>query len=61
MSKDVEEVYEACEACKENSRSKNNVPGKRVEAVPSTMELGAQGNYFVWTSVNTTYPILSHH
>ena len=40
MSKDLESVYEACDACKENSRSKNNVPGKRVEVVPSTMEMG---------------------
>ena len=43
MSKDLEKVYEACEACKENSRSKNNVPGKRVEVVPSTMEMGGPG------------------
>ena len=30
-------------ACKENSRSKNYVPGKRLEVVPSTMELGDPG------------------
>ena len=43
MSRDLERVYEACVACKENSRSKNNVPGRRVEVVPSTMELGGPG------------------
>ena len=26
MSKDLEQEYETCEACKENSRSKSNVP-----------------------------------
>ena len=40
MTKDIEKVYQACEACKENGRSKNNVPGKRVEVIPSTMEKG---------------------
>ena len=43
MSKDLEQVYETCEACKENSRSKSNVPGKRVEVIPSTMEMGGPG------------------
>ena len=43
MSRDIERVYEACVACKENRRSKNNVPGRRVEVVPSTMELGGPG------------------
>ena len=43
MSRDLERVYEACTDCKENSKSKNNVPGKRVEGVPSTMELGGPG------------------
>ena len=40
MGKDLETVYEACNACKMNSRSKNNVCGKRVEVIPSTMETG---------------------
>ena len=43
MSRDLEKVYEACITCRENSKSKNNVPGKRVEVVPSTMELGGPG------------------
>ena len=43
MSNDLESVYEACVACKENSKCKNNVPGRRVEVVPSTMELDGQG------------------
>ena len=43
MSRDRERVHEACTACKENSKSKNNVPGKRVEVVPSTKELGGPG------------------
>ena len=43
MSKDLEQVYETCEAFKENSRSKNNVPGKRIEVIPSTMEMGGPG------------------
>ena len=43
MSRDLERVYEACIACKENSKSKKNVPGKHVEVVPSTMELGGPG------------------
>ena len=40
MTKDLESIYEDCVACRENSRSKNNVPGRHVEVVPSTMELG---------------------
>ena len=43
MSKDLEQEYETCEACKENSRSKSNVPGKRVKVIPSTMEMGVPG------------------
>ena len=43
MSKDIEKVYKACEACKENAKSKNNVSGKRVEVIPSTMETGIPG------------------
>ena len=43
MSKDLEKVYEACVSFQKNSRSKNNVPGKRVEVIPSTMELGGPG------------------
>ena len=43
MTKNIEKVYQACEACKENSRSKNNVPGKRIEVIPSTMEMGGPG------------------
>ena len=43
MSRDLERVYEACTACKENSKSKNNVPGKHVEELSSTMELGGPG------------------
>ena len=43
MSRDLERIYETCTACKENSKSKNNVPGKRVEVIPSTMELGGSG------------------
>ena len=40
MGKDLDTVYQACNACKVNSRSKNNVPMKRVEVIPSTMETG---------------------
>ena len=43
IGRDLETIYEACNACKVNSRSKNNVPGKRVEVIPSTMELGGPG------------------
>ena len=43
MSKDIERVYMECEGCKENSRSKPNVNGKRNEVTPSTMETGAPG------------------
>ena len=41
MSKDIEKIYQACEECNENSKSKNNVSGKRVEVIPSTMETGS--------------------
>ena len=36
-------MYIAYEGCKENSRSKPNVNGKRNEVTPSTMETGSPG------------------
>ena len=59
MSKDLESVYEACGACKENSRSKNNVSGKGWRWFPQQWSWEAQGNCFVWTLVNTADPIFS--
>ena len=43
MTKDIERIYMECEGCKENSRSKPNVSGKRNDVTPSTMETGSAG------------------
>ena len=43
MGKEIEKVYNECEGCKENSRSKPNIPGKRNEVTPSTLETGCAG------------------
>ena len=43
MSREIENLYMSCEGCKENSRSKPNVNGKRNEVTPSTLETGAPG------------------
>ena len=43
MTKDIERIYMECEGCKENSRSKPNVSGRRNEVTPSTMETGSAG------------------
>ena len=42
MGINLEILYEACNECKVNNRSKNNVLGKRVEMTPS-MEIGGHG------------------
>ena len=41
MTKDIERIYMECEGCKENSRPKPNVSGRRNEVTPSTMETGS--------------------
>ena len=43
MGKDIERKYSQCEMCLENSRSKPNIPGKRNEVVPSSLELACAG------------------
>ena len=43
MSKEIERIYRECEGCKENSRSKPNISGRRNEVTPSTMETGSAG------------------
>ena len=43
MGKEIEKVYNECEGCKENSRSKPNIPGKMNDVTPSSLETGCAG------------------
>ena len=43
MGKDIEKLARECESCQENARSKPNIPGKRNEVKPTSLETGAAG------------------
>ena len=43
MGKDIEELYNECQMCREHSRSKPNVPGQRNEVIPTSLEIGCAG------------------
>ena len=45
LSEDLEQLYKACEPCKQLAKSKPNVPGHNVTVVPSIFEAGAPGEY----------------
>ena len=47
IGKDIEKLYNQCEMCKEHSRSKPNIPGKRNEVIPMSLELGYAGELSV--------------
>merc|ERR1712082_233506 len=43
MGNDIENLYKQCKMCKEHFRSKPNIPGKRNEVIPTSLEMGCAG------------------
>ena len=43
IGKEIERVSKEYESCEENSRSKPNIPGRRNEVIPSSLETGCAG------------------
>ena len=43
MGKEIEKLAKECESCQENSRSKPNIPGRRNEVTPTSLETGCAG------------------
>ena len=37
MGKDIEKIYNKCQSCREHSRSKPNIPGRRNEVIPTSL------------------------